>query len=147
MKKILKLVAIATLALSIGAIATAQDAGPQGGQIQSKKHGAHMGGLKLIEKFQKEVLAGLNLTSDQQKKIDDLNKATADKIKDLRKSSKDSTDKKALADQRKDLMKSYNESMRSILTPDQFKTYHEQMKAKMQEYRDEQKKNSNGKPG
>jgi hypothetical protein len=45
MKKLLTLVAIATLSLGVGAISLAQDAGPQGGQLQGKKHGGKGGGL------------------------------------------------------------------------------------------------------
>ena len=140
MKKILKLVVIASVVFGVGAIATAQDAGPQGGQIkQNKEHRGGGGGLRLMVKFQKEVLPGLNLTDDQKRKITDLNKSTEEQIKAMRKANKDSGDKKAAADARKDLMKKYNESIRDILTPDQFKSYHEQMKAKMKEYREEHK--------
>jgi len=139
MKKLLTIIAIATLTLGLGAIASAQDAGPQGGQIQAKSGHKGMGGWKLMEKIQKDVLSGLKLTDDQTKKIADLNKATEEKIKDMRKADKGSTDKDANKEARKELMKSYNDSFKGILTPDQFKAYHEQMKAKMKEYRDAHK--------
>ena len=139
MKKLITIIAIAMLTVGLGAIASAQDAGPQGGQIQVKAGHKGMGGLKLMEKFQQEVLPGLKLTHDQYNKIEDLNKSTEEKIKAMRKADKGSTDKTANMDARKELMKTYNDSMKSILTPDQFKAYHEQMKAKMKEYRDAQK--------
>jgi len=146
MKKILKLVIVASVVFGIGAVATAQDAGPQNGQMQAKHQGHGMGGIKLIEKFQKDVLSGLKLTDDQMKQIDSLNKSTEEQLKAMRKANKDNGDKKAAADARKDLMKKYNESIKGILTAEQFKTYHQQMKAKMKEYSDSQKKDSNGKP-
>ena len=146
MKKLITLIAIATLTLTFGAFASAQDAGPQGGTMQAKSGHKGMGGLKLIEKIQKDVLPGLKLTHDQYNKIDALNKATEEKVKAMHKANKGSTDKAASQDARKELMKSYSDSMKSILTADQFKTYHEQMRAKMKEYRDAHQKDANGKP-
>ncbi len=146
MKKLITLIAIATLTLTFGALASAQDAGPQGGSLESKHHGGHAGGWKVMEKIQKDVLAGMNLTDDQKKKIADLNKSTEEKIKSMRKADKGSNDKAANQEARKELMKGYQDSIKSILTPDQFKTYHEQMRAKMNEYRDAHQKGANGKP-
>lgn len=144
MKHITKLVAIGTLALGLGAICLAQDAGPTGSTVQATQKHEHMGGLKLIEKLQKDVLSGMTLTDDQKSKIDALNKSTEEQIKALKKSDKGSTDKSQIADQRKALMKSYSDSLKSIFTPDEFKTYHENMKAAMKAWRDQQKANNGG---
>ena len=147
MKKILTIVAIATLSLGLGAVSFAQDAGPQGGEMQAKKHGGHAGGLKVIEKIQASILPDLHLDKDQTDKIAALNKSTEDQVKAMRKANKGSTDKAKMQADRKDLMKKYNESLKAILTSDQWKSYHKEMAAKMKELRDANgKKDGDGKP-
>jgi hypothetical protein len=143
MKKLLTLVIAAVLTLAVGAISYAQDAGPQGGQIESRQHhGGGGGGLKMMMQAQHDVLAGMHLSDDKMKKIDTLNKVTVDEMKAFRKANK-GTDKKDLAEKHKAMMKKYQDSMRDILGSD-WKTYRQKMEAKMKELRDERKDKKGG---
>jgi Spy/CpxP family protein refolding chaperone len=145
MKKFLTIVAIATLSLSFGSVAMAQDAGPQGGQLQAKRHGGMGGGIKMMERIQKDVLASLTLTDDQKSKIVDLNKDLADKIKALMEQNKGTEGNKNLGAQRKTVMKDYNDQMHTILGPDLWKQYREGMLAKMKEAREKRKEHQQDK--
>jgi Spy/CpxP family protein refolding chaperone len=140
MKKVITLVAIATMSLGLGAISMAQDAGPQGGQLQGRMHAGQGGPLKVMQKLEKDVLAGLNLSDDQKKAIDDLNKKTMDELKDLRDKAKAAQgDQKHNGVQVRKVMQDRMDGMKSILTPEQYKTYREQMMLKMKEYREQRK--------
>jgi Spy/CpxP family protein refolding chaperone len=138
MKRIITLIAIATMALGFAAVSMAQDAGPQGGQLQGKMR--RPGQLKMMQKFEQDVLAGLNLNDDQKKQIADLNTKTMQDLKDLRDKAKAATgDQKHNGVQVRKVMQDRLDTMKTILTPEQWKTYREQMMQKMKEYRQQQK--------
>ena len=138
MKKLLTIVLIATFSLSLGAISFAQDAGPQGGQLQ-KKRGPRPGVMRLRAKIQSEVLASLDLNADQKKQIDDLNKDIADKFKDIQQQNKGTEGNKNLGAQQRNAMKDYNDKLHTILGDDLWRQYREGMLAKMKEYRERRK--------
>ncbi len=138
MKKIITLLAVATMAFAFAARSTAQDAGPQGGQLQGKMR--RPGQLKMMQKFEQDVLAGMNLNDDQKKQIADLNEKTMQQLKDLREQSKAAQgDKKNNGVKIRALMQGRLDTMKTILTPEEWKTYREQMMQKMKEYREQQK--------
>ncbi len=139
MKKLLTIVLIATLSLSLGAISFAQDAGPQGGQLQKKRGPRPGAGMKLMEKIQKDVLASLALTDDQKKQVEDLNKDLEDKVKDIIQQNKGTTGNKNLGAQRRTVMNDYNEKLHSVLGDDLWRQYREGMLAKMKEFREKRK--------
>jgi|SRR5579885_2348379 len=136
MKKFLTLVTIVTLSLGMGAIALAQDAGPQGGQLQTKRTRPPLAGLKLMQRFQEDVLATLTLTDDQKKKIADLNSSTEDQIKQLIEANKGTEGNKNIGSQRRKVLVDYNNSLHDILGPDLWRQYREGMLAKMKEARE-----------
>ena len=138
MKRLITLLAIATMAFGFAAVSMAQDAGPQGGQLQGKMR--RPGQLKMMQKFEQDVLAGLNLNDDQKKQIADLNAKTMEQLKDLRDQSKAAQgDKKNNGVKVRALMQNRLDTMKTILTPEEWKTYREQMMQKMKEYREQQK--------
>jgi len=139
MKKLLTIVMIAALSLTMSAVSMAQDAGPQGGQLQAKKHPAPGAGMRLMEKFQKDVLASLTLTDDQKKQIDDLNKDLADKIKDIIQQNKGTEGNKNIGAQRRIVVNDYNDKLHTILGDDLWRQYREGMLAKMKEARERRK--------
>jgi len=148
MKKILVLVAIASLSLGLTAASYAQDAGPAGGQIQSKRDKMGKGGgMRGMLKIQHDILEGLNLTPDQDKKVADLNKALADKIQKMRSENKGTDGNKNGNALERKARQEYQKDLQGILTPEQWKSYREQMLAKMKELREKRKeKKGDGKP-
>lgn len=138
MKRIITLIAVATLAFGFAAVSMAQDAGPQGGQLQGKMR--RPGNLKVMQKFEQDVLAGLNLNDDQKKQIADLNEKTMQQLKDLRDQAKAAQgDQKHNGIKVRDVMQNRLDTMKTILTPEEWKTYREQMMQKMKAYREQQK--------
>jgi hypothetical protein len=154
MKKLLTIVAIATLSLGLGAISMAQDAGPQGGKLEGKRPGMHRGGgIKLMEKIQKEVLATLTLSDVQKSKIESLNKDLVEKMKALRQENKGagagaaSGAKAGPGPKAKEIRRDYENELRSVLGPDNWKKYREGMLEKMKEAREKMKgEHGGGKP-
>jgi Spy/CpxP family protein refolding chaperone len=136
MKKFVTLLAIAAFSFGVSAISFAQDAGPQGGRIQNKSDRKPGAGVRLMVKFQKDVLDGLNLSDDQKKKIDDLNKSIADQVKAIQDSNKGTEGNKNIGAQRRKVMQDYSKNLQDILTPDQWRSYREQMLTKMKEARE-----------
>ena len=145
MKKLLTIVAIATLALGLGAVSMAQDAGPQGGKLEGKHAGMRRGGgIRMMEKIQKEVLATLSLTDVQKSKIESLNKDLVDKMKALRQENKGAGAgapgaKAGPGPKAKEIRRDYENELRSVLGPDNWKKYREGMLAKMKEAREKMK--------
>ena len=136
MKKLLTIVAIAAFSLMLCTVSFAQDAGPQGGRLTGKPH-PRRAGVRLMEKFQKDVLASLNLTADQRKKIDDLNTDLASKIKTIIEQNKGTTGNKNVGAQRRQVVMDYNNNLHDILGDDLWRQYREGMLAKMKEAREQ----------
>src|SRR3954471_24719028 len=111
MKKLLALVAIATMTLGVAAISFAQDAGPQGGQIQSKRDRKPGAGVRLMVKFQQDVLAGLSLTDEQKTKIEDLNKSLANDVKSIQDNNKGTEGNKNIGSQKRKVMQDYSKNL------------------------------------
>lgn len=148
MKKLLTIAAIATLSLGLGAISLAQDAGPQGGQLQGKRQaGKAGGGIRMMERIQKDVLSSLTLTDDQKKQIEELNKDLASQVKTLAAQNKETEGNKVQGALRKEIKRKYDNKLQDILGPDLWKQYREGMLAKMKELREKRKeKQGGGKP-
>lgn len=130
MKKFLPLIAIAAMSLGFAAVSVAQDAGPRGGQLQGKQ-GRGQGGMRRMGKFREEVLAQLNLTADQKRKLAELDKKTQAEMKALMEPGKPIDRAKA-----KQVMDSHRDAMKKILTKEQNKKFRELMMAKMKEMRE-----------
>jgi Spy/CpxP family protein refolding chaperone len=147
MKKFLTIVVLTTFALAFSAISFAQDAGPQGGQLQAKRHGGKGGGLKGMLRMQHEVLSELKLTDDQKTKIQSLNKDLADKIKDIQKQNKGTEGNKNLGPQRREIRRDYDEKLHAILGDDLWRDYRNALLQKMKEAREKKdEKMGDGKP-
>ena len=145
MKKLLTFATVLVLTLAFSAVSFAQDAGPQGGQLQGKRKMARGGGMGMMAKFQKEVLATLTLTDVQKSKIADMNKDLAEKIKALRKENKGTEGNKGAGAEVKKIRQSYDKELQTVLGPENWKKYREAMLAKMKEAR-EKRKESQEKP-
>lgn len=123
MNKIWTILGISALAMSLATTSFAQSAGPKGGSLgQATGAGGHKGQEGAM-KVNREILAQLNLTRDEQAKIKVLEKDTKEKIKTLRQSPAAVTDKKALREQVRAIQKGYRESLMQILTTDQQAQY------------------------
>lgn len=134
MKKFLTLIAIATMALGLGAVSLAQDAGPRAGQLQGKQKGRHGGGGARLMKVQKEILAKLNLTADQKRKVEELDKKTQADVKELMDSGKQDRQ------QMKQIMEEHRAGMAKILTPEQNRRFREMMLDAMKKMKEEREK-------
>lgn len=130
MKKFLPLIAIAAMSAGFATVSLAQDAGPRGGQLQGRQ-GRGMGGMMRMAKVREEVLAQLNLTADQKKKLAELDKKTEAEVKALMVPGKPVDRAKA-----REVMEAHRDGMKKILTKEQNKKYRELMMAKMKEMRE-----------
>lgn len=133
MKKLFAFAIAATMTLCMAALATAQDAGPQGGQLQGKQRGGP-GGMRIMMKIQKEALDELKLTNVQKKAIVELDKTTAEEMKALMQKAKDGgkPDREAM----KKVRQGHMDGMKDILGQDKFRQYRELVMKKMKEYRE-----------
>lgn len=136
MKKILTIVAIAAMSLGVGAIAFAQDAGPQNGAVQTKTMRKPGGVVKLMELFQTQVLESLSLSDDQKKKIADLNTDLDSKMKDIVTQNKGTTGNKNIGAQQRQVLTDYNSSLEDVLGPDLWRQYRMGMLVKMKDARE-----------
>lgn len=133
MKKFLTLVTAVGLAVSLSAISLAQGAGPKnGGQGSTTQKGqkgqeGRRGGMMMRGKMMQEILAKLNLTADQKKKIEALQASTREKIKALRDKNKGG-DMRSMRDQFRPIMEAHQKGMKDILTDAQEKKLEELMK-------------------
>ncbi|RYG42681.1 hypothetical protein EON79_18405 [bacterium] len=130
MKKIL-IAAMLTVGLTS---AFAQQAGPSGGQT-GKQTGVVKGDKKRMAELTAEIYAKLNLTAEQKKKIEDMDKAHAAKVKEARKAGKD--DKEGWREKNKALREEHEKGLNAILTTDQQKQYKELRKEAMKKMRKE----------
>jgi len=133
MKKLFAFVIAATMTLCMAALATAQDAGPQGGRLQGKQRGGP-GGMRIMMKIQKEALDELKLTNVQKKAIVELDKKTADEMKDLMQKAKDGG--KPDRDAMKKVCEEHMQGMKDILGQEKFRQFRELVMKKMKEYRE-----------
>ena len=112
MKNIITLITILVIASS----AFAQDAGPRK-QAQRKDPPAQgeRGQRRNPLDMDAKILDDLKLNEDQRKKIGDLKKATADKLKDLR----EKEDREKMREAMKGLIEKYQADLKKILTKEQ----------------------------
>ena len=89
--------------------------------------GRKQGGARMLERLaqqNKDILSQLNLTADQQKKIDALNATTKDKLQKLAAELKASkADKDGARDKVRGAMKDYRTAVSEILNAEQKKKY------------------------
>ena len=109
MKNLITLISI----FAIASCAFAQDAGPrkQGERKEPPAQGQRRNPLDMDAK----ILNDLKLNEDQRKKIGDLKKATADKLKDLR----EKEDREKMREAMKGLIEKYQADLKKILTKEQ----------------------------
>ncbi|RYG35893.1 hypothetical protein EON81_11405 [bacterium] len=129
-----KLMIAALLAVGLTS-AFAQSAGPVTGEKAGAAQGkAGKSGPKMA-KLTQELYAKLNLTVDQKKKIEDLDKSHAEKVKAARKENKG--DKEGWKEKNKTFREEHEKALNAILTPDQQKQYKELRKDLMKKLRKE----------
>jgi Spy/CpxP family protein refolding chaperone len=121
MKNIITLITILVIASS----AFAQDAGPrkQGQRKDPPAHGER-GQRRNPLDMDAKILDDLKLNEDQRKKIGDLKKATADKLRDLR----DKEDREKMREAVKGLIEKYQADLKKILTKEQAEKYDKAIK-------------------
>ena len=118
MKNLITLISI----FAIASCAFAQDAGPrkQGERKEPPAQGQRRNPLDMDAK----ILNDLKLNEDQRKKIGDLKKATADKLKDLR----EKEDREKMREAMKGLIEKYQADLKKILTKEQAEKYDKAIK-------------------
>ncbi|MBS1705066.1 MAG: hypothetical protein JST40_04270 [Armatimonadetes bacterium] len=135
MKSILKLVSVAALAaMVIGSSFAQTPPGPRGGgkgPANGQQGGQRMRGGGMM-KMQQEIFAKLNLTADQKKKIEALNKKTGDAMRALE-NKKPEERRTAMQKIRED----HQNALMKILTPKQQQEYKKLMKEQMEKFRKE----------
>ncbi|CAN5640564.1 hypothetical protein BH11ARM2_BH11ARM2_25230 [soil metagenome] len=138
MKKNLAIAAFLALGLT-GAFAQQAGPGIQGGSgTPSVGHGDRKAAMQAAMKQ-------LNLTADQQKKIEDLEKSHRDKMKAARKANKG--DKTAWGEKAKALRKEHEDALKTILNKDQQKKFKELRKDIAKKYRGDHGDKKGNKPG
>ncbi len=121
MKNIITLITILVIASS----AFAQDAGPRKqGQRKDPPAQGERGQRRNPLDMDAKILDDLKLNEDQRKKIGDLKKATADKLKDLR----DKEDREKMREAMKGLIEKYQADLKKILTKEQAEKYDKAIK-------------------
>ena len=118
MKNLITLISI----FAIASCAFAQDAGPrkQGERKEPPAQGQRRNPLDMDAK----IINDLKLNEDQRKKIGDLKKATADKLKDLR----EKEDREKMREAMKGLIEKYQADLKKILTKEQAEKYDKAIK-------------------
>lgn len=131
MKKVLTIVAAGVLTLGLVGAAAAQNAGAKGGKATGGAQGGRVrGGMRMGQ----DIMAKLNLTPDQKKKVDALQKKTGDEMKKVMGDGKG--DRRQMRDKVRPIMESYRKSLMDILTPEQeakFKKLMEEARAKFRQ--------------
>lgn len=121
MKNIITLITILVIASS----AFAQDAGPRKqGQRKDPPAQGERGQRRNPLDMDAKILDDLKLNEDQRKKIGDLKKATADKMRDLR----DKEDRDKMREAVKSLIEKYQSDLKKILTKEQAEKYDKAIK-------------------
>jgi len=137
MKKLLTLGAIAVIGMGLTVSSNAQAPGPggPGGRLQAGQGGPGGGRMMMrLGETQKKILGQLDLSADQKKKIEALDKKTKTSMEKL---MKEPGDRQAKGPKMREIMQSHREDLNKILTPAQQKKYQELMKAEMQKMRDQ----------
>lgn len=120
MKRFFTVFTVSALTLALSAGLFAQGAGPKGGGVGQQK-GQEGRGFKR-GKMNQEFMAKLNLTPDQKKKIDALQKSTQEKMKALMgNGGAVKGDRTAMREKFKPIMDAHKKAMKEILTPEQEK--------------------------
>lgn len=143
LKRTLSLI-IAAAALGLSGAAIAQDAGPKGGAPKQGNQGGNRGprmNWKRMQEIQKEILAQLNLTADQKKKVEALNKKTADALMALREKQ---GDRQAMRAEMRKINDAHRDEFKSILTKEQHQKYRQLMQQKLKELREKEGKTGKG---
>jgi Spy/CpxP family protein refolding chaperone len=142
MKKILTVLASTIALAALATSAFAQGAGPKGGGPGfggpggpgGQRGGGMMGGR--MAKMQEGVLAKLNLTPDQKKKVDALNvKRQAEMEKMFKGGPPAEGDRDKMREKMRESQKAYRKDLDKILKPEQSKKYDELMKAEREKMR------------
>ena len=121
MKNIITLITILVIASST----FAQDAGPRKqGQRKDPPAQGERGQRRNPLDMDAKILDDLKLNEDQRKKIGDLKKATADKLRDLR----DKEDREKMREAVKGLIEKYQADLKKILTKEQAEKYDKAIK-------------------
>lgn len=149
MKNIKFLASVVLLAATVTVFA--QGAGPVGGQATNdapKAKGVHAG-PKEQAMIRKSIYPNLNLTADQQTKIDALETKLASDLRNMAKELKglkgndDAKNKDEVVEKvkakRKEIAKNFTQDLRGILNQDQFKKFIDLYKEDMKKLRDKAK--------
>ena len=121
MKNIITLITILVIASST----FAQDAGPRKqGQRKDPPAQGERGQRRNPLDMDAKILDDLKLNEDQRKKIGNLKKATADKLRDLR----DKEDREKMREAVKGLIEKYQADLKKILTKEQAEKYDKAIK-------------------
>ncbi len=118
MKNLITLISI----FAIASCAFAQGAGPR--KQGERKEPPAQGQRRNLLDMDAKILNDLKLNEDQRKKIGDLKKATADKLKDLR----EKEDREKMREAMKGLIEKYQADLKKILTKEQAEKYDKAIK-------------------
>ncbi|MEZ0327814.1 MAG: hypothetical protein ACAH95_18110 [Fimbriimonas sp.] len=126
MKKLISTLIIAGAAFGLVSASFAQTAGPkQGGPGQRGPGGPGGGRMARMGKMQEEVLAKLNLTADQKKKIEAHNKKMGEKMKTMFESAQKNpgADRTEMRKKFMAMREEGDKGMKAILTAEQWKKF------------------------
>lgn len=145
MKNIFRVFTVAVAALSLAAVGLAQTPGPKGNKqgFQGKGPDGKGFGQGRMRGMSKEFLAKLNLTADQQKKVDALQKSTQTKVQAIMNTD---GDREGKMKKMREVMQGHRDALGKILTKQQ----QEQLKKMMADARAKREKDGKGfagKPG
>jgi Spy/CpxP family protein refolding chaperone len=118
MKNLITLISI----FAIASCAFAQGAGPR--KQGERKEPPAQGQRRNLLDMDAKILNDLKLNEDQRKKIGDLKKATADKLKDLR----EKEDREKMREAMKGLIEQYQADLKKILNKEQAEKYDKAIK-------------------
>lgn len=119
MKRIFTVFTVSALTLALSAGLFAQGAGPKGGGVGQQK-GQEGRGFKR-GKMNQEFMTKLNLTADQKKKVEALQKSTQEKMRALMGKGGAPGDRQGMREKFKPIMEAHMKAMKEILTPEQEK--------------------------
>jgi len=156
MKNLARNLTFAVAIMALNSVSFAQGAGPQGGapgvgQQGGRRGGGQgmggmrrMGGARMAQR-NKELFAKLNLTADQKKKIEALQKKHQEKMRaTFTQAGGPSADRQALMEKFREMQKGYRAELMKILTPAQEKQYSAAVKEMREKMR---KERGQGGPG
>lgn len=141
MKNIFRVLTVAVAAMSLAAVGFAQTPGPKGNKqgFQGKgQDGKGFGGR--MRGMNKELLGKLNLSADQQKKVEALEKSTQSKVQAIMNTD---GDRESKMKKMREVMQGHRDELNKILT----KPQQEQLKKLMAEARAKRQKDGKGPDG